>query len=61
MFLVGERVVSKFMGEGTVKSAILPREDKTEPIMQEIEFDNPLIGTRAYPISKLRELNDAVD
>lgn len=56
-FEIGERVTSKYCGPGTVTGPIDwdIDEDGRHPV-QRVKFDNPLMGERLYPVTKLQTL-----
>jgi len=49
-FDIGERVVSKWTGLGTIKGAVF-YEDGVR--LQLVTFDDPMFGTKFYPVGKL--------
>lgn len=58
-FDIGERVVSKFMGAGTVVGEIF--KDEEGDACQRIQFDNPTFGEKNYEIKKLQPTADGGD
>jgi hypothetical protein len=60
---IGQRVTSNFTGDGTVTGGLTRTTDKDDDGKtiitgyQEVTFDNPTLGTRAWEVKKLNPLD----
>jgi hypothetical protein len=62
-FDIGQRVTSNFTGTGTITGELLKEMEidsgkMTMLFYQEVTFDNPMFGTRAYEIKKLDRVDE---
>lgn len=62
-FEIGQRVTSRFTGDGIIISDMLPRDEAepNEPRVQMVEFESPALGTRPWAIYKLDPVGDLLD
>ena len=64
MFEIGERVTSPFTGTGTVIGVLvvdIDIDNNRKIHQQRVQFDNPILGERLYPINKLQTLEGEVN
>lgn len=64
-FEIGERVVNRFAGNGTIVGELFKvdadAEGKGGTAMQRVAFDNAALGEREWAVSKLEPLTDGGD
>ncbi len=64
-FDIGQRVTNRYMGDGTVtgelQRVLVDSATGEVAYLQEVTFDNPILGVKLYQVGKLSPLFEGVD
>jgi hypothetical protein len=57
-FEIGERITNKFTGPGRIVGELVRNDGE---VTQKVQFDNPTLGIRDWPVQKMEPAEDGGD